>query len=139
MSEKCILDPERDCLGLIKAKEIEEDINELRKQNSATHERIFSRVGDLEKNAGILGVQYENILEKLSELTLNLNGIKNENKEISEKLSPLSSKLDSMERLSVDVEELKSKPGKRWDSVIEKAVGIIVAAVVGFMLAKIGM
>ncbi|WP_300844054.1 hypothetical protein [uncultured Acetatifactor sp.] len=108
MPEKCILDPERDCLGLMKARELEKDVNELRKQNSSSHERIFDRLGELEKQEGIQLVQYEHIMEKL-------------------------------DQLAGDVKELKAKPGKRWEGIVEKAIGILVAAVLGFMLARLGL
>ena len=108
MPEKCILDPERDCLGLMKARELEKDVNELRKQNSSSHERIFDRLGELEKQEGIQVVQYEHIMEKL-------------------------------DQLAGDVKELKAKPGKRWEGIVEKAIGILVAAVLGFMLARLGL
>lgn len=108
MPDKCILDPERDCLGLMKARELGKDVNELRKQNSSSHERIFDRLGELEKQEGIQLVQYEHIMEKL-------------------------------EQLAGDVKELKAKPGKRWEGIVEKAIGILVAAVLGFMLARLGL
>lgn len=108
MSEKCILDPERDCLGLMKARELEKDVNELRKQNSSSHERIFDRLGELEKQEGIQVVQYEHILEKL-------------------------------DQLAGDVKELKAKPGKRWEGIVEKAIGVLVAAMLGYMLAWFGL
>ena len=41
--------------------------------------------------------------------------------------------------LTNEVEELKEKPGKRWDSLVGQVIGIVVAAVVGFLLAKIGL
>lgn len=108
MSEKCMFDPDRDGIGLIKARELERDVNELRKQNSSSHERFFERLGELEKQEGIQNVQYENILEKL-------------------------------DRLAGDVKELKAKPVKRWESIVETVLGIVVAAVVGFALAKLGL
>ena len=108
MQEKCILDPERDCLGLMKARELEKDVNELRKQNSSSHERIFDRLGELEKQEGIQVVQYEHILEKL-------------------------------DQLAGDVKELKAKPGKRWEGIVEKVIGPVVAAVVGYFMAMLGM
>ena len=76
MSEKCILDPERDCLGLMKARELEKDVNELRKQNSSSHERIFDRLGELEKQEGIQVLQYEHILEKLDQLAGDVKELK---------------------------------------------------------------
>ncbi len=108
MPEKCILDPERDCLGLMKARELEKDVNELRKQNSSSHERIFDRLGELEKQEGIQLVQYEHIMEKL-------------------------------DQLAGDVKELKAKPGKRWEGIVEKVIGLVAAAVVGYFLARLGL
>lgn len=45
----------------------------------------------------------------------------------------------SINKLTSDVETLKAEPGKRWKFVIEKTIYIIVAAVVGFFLAKFGL
>ena len=41
--------------------------------------------------------------------------------------------------LCADVQELKSEPGKRWKSVVERVIYIVVAAVVGFILARLGL
>jgi hypothetical protein len=41
--------------------------------------------------------------------------------------------------LSGKVETLERKPGKRWESIVEKAIFTVVAAVIGFILAKIGL
>ncbi|MBO5789549.1 MAG: hypothetical protein J6R40_00150 [Clostridia bacterium] len=38
-----------------------------------------------------------------------------------------------------DVKTLASKPGQRWDSLVDKIVWAVAAAVVGFLLAKIGL
>lgn len=38
-----------------------------------------------------------------------------------------------------DVKELNAKPGKRWDSLVEKLVLTLAAALVGFLLAQIGL
>lgn len=37
------------------------------------------------------------------------------------------------------VNELKAKPGKRWDSLVDKIVLTLAAAVAGFILAKLGI
>ncbi len=108
MSENCLLNPERECYGLKKALEVERALNELGNRNSGTHERLFNRINELEKQGGIREEQYKNILDKL-------------------------------EQISEDVDELKSKPAKRWDGIVEKIIGIIVAAVIGFMLARLGL
>ena len=42
-------------------------------------------------------------------------------------------------QLMSDVETLKAEPGKRWKFVIEKAIYFVVAAVVGYFLARVGL
>jgi len=44
--------------------------------------------------------------------------------------------LTTMPETKASIEELKSKPGKRWESVIERVILLIVAAVVGYALAQ---
>ena len=38
-----------------------------------------------------------------------------------------------------DVKSLTNKSGARWDSMIDKIITVLVAAIVGFMLAKVGL
>ena len=38
-----------------------------------------------------------------------------------------------------DVKSLTSKPAKRWDALMDKILWAVVAAVVGFLLARIGL
>lgn len=38
-----------------------------------------------------------------------------------------------------DVKSLTGKSGKRWDGLVDKIIMVIAAAVVGFILAKIGL
>ena len=44
-----------------------------------------------------------------------------------------------VKEIKSDVKSLTGKSGKMWDAVVEKIIFIIVAAVVGYILAKIGM
>ena len=45
----------------------------------------------------------------------------------------------SVDRLTGKVEALEAEPGKRWRFVVEKAIYVVVAAVVGFALARVGL
>ena len=38
-----------------------------------------------------------------------------------------------------DVKSIKDKPAKRWETVVTQIISILVAAVVGFVLAKLGL
>lgn len=44
-----------------------------------------------------------------------------------------------VKEIKLDVKGLTDKPGKRWDSLVEKIILTIAAALVGFILAKIGL
>lgn len=45
----------------------------------------------------------------------------------------------NVEEIKDDVKSLKSKPGKRWENLVTQIITIVVAAVAGFVLAKIGL
>lgn len=45
----------------------------------------------------------------------------------------------SMDKLAQKVEALEAEPAKKWRFVVEKAIYFVVAAVVGFMLAQVGL
>ena len=46
---------------------------------------------------------------------------------------------ESVAGLRADVQEIKQKPAKRWEFVVERALYIVVAAVVGYFLARAGL
>lgn len=42
-------------------------------------------------------------------------------------------------KLDGKVEMLERKPGKRWDGLVEKSIWAVVAAVIAFVLANVGL
>ena len=44
-----------------------------------------------------------------------------------------------VKEIKSDVKELASKPAKRWDNLVSQIITLVVAAVVGFLLARIGL
>lgn len=75
-------------------------------------------------------------LETLEKHTEALNTLATSVAVMAERVETTGDKVDS---LCTDVQELKSEPGKRWKSVVEKVIYIVVAAVVGFILARLGL
>ena len=55
----------------------------------------------------------------------------------------LATKQDVMEtdvkEIKADVKNLTQKPGKRWDAIVEKLIWAVLAAMVAFILARIGL
>ena len=45
---------------------------------------------------------------------------------------------NDVKEIKNDVKSLTSKPGKMWESMVEKIILTIAAAVIGFILAQIG-
>lgn len=44
-----------------------------------------------------------------------------------------------IKEIKADVKTLTNKPAERWNDLVKTAIGLIVAAVVGFILAKVGL
>ena len=92
-----------------------EALERANEQHGSTHREMYDRLRELERLEGIQGEQYKAILEKLDGLT--------------QKHDALNAKLS----------ELEAKPGKRWETLVEKALWAVCAAVIAFLLAKIGL
>ena len=94
---------------------LEQQVKDLQKQNGADHKEIRDRLTSLEKEEAVQAVQYRTILDKLDGLT--------------QKHDCLNAKLEALE----------AKPGKRWEGIVEKVVWALCAAVIAFLLGKIGL
>ena len=46
---------------------------------------------------------------------------------------------DDVREIKTDVKSLTGKSGKRWDDLVSQIITILVAAVAGFILAKLGL
>ena len=75
-------------------------------------------------------------LDALEKQTEALNTLATSVAVMAERVEVTGDKVDS---LCADVQELKSEPGKRWKSMVERVIYIVVAAVVGFILARLGL
>lgn len=78
----------------------------------------------------------EGRIKKLEEGQDNIKSLATSVAVMAEQLKGMNSSLTS---LTTKVAELEQKPAKRWEFVVEKAIYFVVAAVVGFMLAKVGL
>lgn len=63
--------------------------------------------------------------------------------QLATSVAVMAEKMDSMnksvETLTSKVDEIENKPGKRWESIVDKAIWAIAAAAIAFMLGRIGM
>ena len=51
----------------------------------------------------------------------------------------LDSILTKLDNLTGKVEGLETKPAKRWESIVEKALWAVCAAVIAFLLGRVGL
>lgn len=84
-------------------------------QHGKTHREFYNRLNSLERGEAAQAEQYKAILEKLDALT-------RRHDELNRKLS-----------------ELESRPAKRWEGLVEKALWAVAAAVIAFLLGRIGL
>lgn len=160
---KCLLDPERDCYGLIKAKELEDELNEFKRQNHDSHVRLFNGLASLESTTKVQAERYRQIDEKLDDIADSIAGVsgkvdgieKNANDlkwlkgslekfekklgEVEGTANKAADLLDDVKDLGDDVDEIKSKPAKRWESMWGIVAGVVITAIVTLLLAKIGL
>lgn len=113
--DKCIINPERDCLGILRSKElekdlgdIEKDLNDLRRQNSSSHERIFDRLQALETQQSIQKEKCQYSQEKLSTAGSDIGNVQKELKEVAGKVDRLTHQVENNSRMNGEIVELQT-------------------------------
>jgi len=75
-------------------------------------------------------------LEALEKQTEAVNRLATSVAVMAEKVETTGDKVDS---LCVDVQEIKQKPAKRWETVVGQVISLLVAAVFGYIIARLGL
>lgn len=168
MDDKCSMNPERECLGLMKAKEVAGDlkaldrkVTEFQQSVADTNNRFGARIGKLEAGEEVQKEQYKHIREKIETLTKevtefqreqkdsigelrrehkeSMNELKRSNKEILDIVSPLKHKVEEIDELAEDVETLKSKPGQTWEEIKKQGIGWILGIILAIVAVALGL
>ena len=90
-------------------------MSEYRTQARETHADMYRRIAALEQSGSAQEARYQAIMDKLTELSVRLN----------EALATIAA--------------LKEKPAKRWESIVDKAIWAVLAAVIAFVLGRMGL
>lgn len=113
------------------------------KRHGETHREIFGRLNTLDKEAAVHNAQYKSIMEKLDSmdnkhdrLAEKMESIEKDNALQTQTLGALNEKSNQN---SAKLSEIEAKPGKRWEGLAEKAIWAVAAAVIAFLLARIGL
>lgn len=75
-------------------------------------------------------------LDKLEESTEAISRLATSMEVMAERQEQVA---DTVDKLDGKVTAMEQKPAKRWDSLVDKIIWAIVAAIIGFMLARIGL
>ena len=84
--------------------------------------------------------------ERFNCLSQRIEAMENRQKDMEDLVSSvavLAQRMGTVEKnvseMSVNIRTIMEKPGKRWDSVIEKTLLVVVGAVVAWLLAQAGI
>ena len=111
MDDKCIINPERDCIGKAAAALLEkriEDLEEWQRDSKKFHNDFY----DWQRTQ----------IARDARLDEQLNNMNN-----------------NISKILAQQEAYAMKPGKRWDAIVDKAIWAVLAAVIAFILAKVGL
>lgn len=86
---------------------------------------VESHISDHERRLDDMEKRQDNLEELTS--TVKVLAVREENVE------------NTVKEIKEDVKTLTDKPAKRWDGLVEKIIYTIIAAIVGFLLARIGI
>lgn len=111
MDEKCVRDPRHDCFGLEAAARLEGRIKALEAW----------REDSKDFHAKFYDWQREQIARDAR---------------LDEKLSGMDA---NIKKVLAKQESCELKPAKRWDAIVDKAIWAVLAAVIAFVLARIGL
>ena len=80
--------------------------------------------------------EHDRRLTVLEKQTNAVNELATSVAKMAQKMEWTGKKVDA---LCTDVQELKGEPAKKWRFVVEKSIYIIISAVIGYILARIGL
>ena len=118
MVEKCILDPQRDCIGLAEAmllKKRIEDLEEAQTKSSKFREDFYN----WQKEQIVFQTQ---TVEQI--------------KAMNAKSDTTNAKIDKVIKWQEDQQQ---KPAKRWETIVDKVVMLFVGAIAAYVFTKIGL
>lgn len=97
-----------------------------------THEDLSTLVMTVEQR----GKSNSHRIDQLEKQQENLEKLISSVAVIADKQTRLEADVGDIKR---DIKTMAEKPGKRWESLIDKIVSILVAALMGYALARIGL
>lgn len=105
LAEKCIVNPERDCLGLAKAKRLEENIDEMRASASQTIVQVEKRLTDEIHTTREIVNEHTKALSRLETLYSTLEGLPSTITSLDKTITIIGNNLETMNKNLEDVKK----------------------------------
>ena len=97
-----------------------------------THEELIALTHDNEQRSK----SNAHRIDKLEEQQKQLSDLVSAVAVLAEKQSQIGDDVNSIKR---EIKVLAEKPAKRWDGIVDKIISAIIAAIMGYALARIGL
>ena len=125
----CIQDPSHDCFGLAEAEILKQHIQNVEKQMKEDRKERKREVKSNKKDHKEFYRRME-FSEKTQALTQN---------QLAQVLSDTQEIKASLGQHGQAISDINSKPAKNWEKLVWQVIALVVAAVVGLALAKVGL
>ena len=86
-----------------------------------------------------MGEEHKRQNERISELETKVKDISDLTTSVASLAKSVEQMAKAQEKQGKRLEALEQKPGKRWDTLVDKIIWAIAAAMITFILAKIGI
>lgn len=97
-----------------------------------THEELIALTHDNEQRSKSNAYR----IDKLEEQQKQLSDLVSAVAVLAERQDQIGADVNSIKR---ELKSLAEKPAKRWDSIVDKIISTIIAAIMGYALARIGL
>lgn len=120
-----------------------ETLERTNEQHSNTHRELFSRVGKLETENAVQNANYKAITDMLCKMDEKndklVEKVESIEKCVSAQLQTINELNERGKENKAKIAALEAKPGKRWEGLVEKALWAVCAAVIAFLLGRVGL
>lgn len=101
--------------------QLTDKVMELEREQAAQHEQLKTLFGRADKQ--------DNLIELLRTQTSTIGALADGQARIEKKVNGLTGEVD----------EIKAKPGKKWENAVDIVFKVALTAMVGLLLARIGL
>lgn len=112
-------------------------------QHRNTHKEIFGRVNKLETENAVQNANYQAIIDTLDKMDAKndrlVSKVESIEKCVAAQLQTINELNERGKNNQKRLDDLEAKPGKRWEGIVDKVIWAVCAAVIAFLLAKLGL